>query len=369
MRRTLYMNLLERLVVGGNVNATEELWDEAWTWANEQSDRPLEAWLLFAGSRLDYRRQDLYRARDRGNDALKMFSALSDTLKQAEIRCHLSNIELADGKPSAALEHVDAAVALAAVPPIVAHSEFIKGTVARRDKKLPIAMEHFKKAYETSRNAGIGPLALEAGLALGETLLVNRLHEQAAQVLSDVARIAAGMKNIGRERSAAALLAQALAGLKRWEEALKFASRSLDLSRELKIKRMESVDLYNMGFFNLMMGNDQEAVSLFKESRTGADSQDAGFQKELLFNMGMAMARTGDELGAQEAYQAAIGPANAAQDWRKVMGANEWLAEQQIKEGDNSAARALLNAAVQAAESGDLREERKGLRRKLEALA
>ena len=85
--------------------------------------------------------------------------------------------------------------------------------------------------------------------------------------------------------------------------------------------------------------------------------------------MGMALARTGDDLGAQEAYQAAIAPANAAQDWRKVMGANEWRAEQQIKEGDNSAAKVLLKAAVQAAESGNLREEKKGLRRKLEALA
>ena len=124
-----------------------------------------------------------------------------------------------------------------------------------------------------------------------------------------------------------------------------------------------------MGFFNLMMGKDQEAVSLFKESRTGADTKNMGFQKELLFSMGMAMARMGDDLGAQEAYQAAIAPANAAQDWRKVMGANEWLAEQQIKEGDKTAARVLLNKAVEAADSGDLRDAQKGLRRKLEALA
>ena len=124
-----------------------------------------------------------------------------------------------------------------------------------------------------------------------------------------------------------------------------------------------------MGFFNLMLGNDTEAVSLFKESRTSSDSQDPGFQKELLFNMGVALARSGDDVGAQEAYQAALEPAKASKDWRKVMGANEWLADQQIREGDSGAARALLQAAVKAAETGDLKEERKGLRRKIEGLA
>ena len=70
-----------------------------------------------------------------------------------------------------------------------------------------------------------------------------------------------------------------------------------------------------------------------------------------------------------QAYQATIEPAKVAKDWRKVMGANEWLADHQLREGDSGAARALLQAAVKAAETGDLKEERKGLRRKLEGLA
>ena len=198
---------------------------------------------------------------------------------------------------------------------------------------------------------------------------MSRQHDAAAQVLTQVSRIAASMKNQVRERSATALLAQALAGLKRWEEALKSATRSLELTRELNFKRLESIDLYNMGFFNLMLGNDSEAVSLFRESRTGSDNRDAGFQKELLFNMGTALARSGDENGAQEACEAVLEPAKVAKDWRKVMEANSWLAEQQLRGGDTSAAKALLQNAVTAAETGDLREERKGLRRKLEGLA
>ena len=369
MRRTLYMNLLDRLVVQGNIEATEKLWNEAMAWATEQEDRPLQGWLLFAGSRLDHRRQDLYRARDRAVDALKMFTALEDKLKQGEIHCHLSNIELADGNPAAALEQVKQATEVAPIPPMQAHAEFIQGQVARRNKKLPQAIEHFKKSNEIAGKAGLGPTALEAGLALGETLLMSRQHDAAAQVLTQVSRIAASMKNQVRERSATALLAQALAGLKRWEEALKFATRSLELTRELNFKRLESIDLYNMGFFNMMLGNDSEAVSLFRESRTGADNRDAGFQKELLFNMGTALARSGDENGAQEAYEAVLEPAKVAKDWRKVMEANSWLAEQQIRGGDTSAAKALLQNAVAAADTGNLREERKGLRRKLEGLA
>ena len=48
------------------------LYNKAMEWAQSREDRPLQAWLLFAGSRLDFRRQDFYRSRDRAKDALTL---------------------------------------------------------------------------------------------------------------------------------------------------------------------------------------------------------------------------------------------------------------------------------------------------------
>ncbi|MEC8422620.1 MAG: hypothetical protein VX000_02520, partial [Myxococcota bacterium] len=165
MRRTVYMHLVDRMVKGGDVNQTEGLWNEAMQWATDGEDRAMQAWLLFAGSQLDHRRQDLYRARDRANDALKMFGALEDKLKQGEVRAHLAMIELADGNPNAALDQANQAEEIAPIPPMQAQAEFVRGHVERRNKKLPAASEHFRKANEIAGANGLGPLALDSGLA------------------------------------------------------------------------------------------------------------------------------------------------------------------------------------------------------------
>ena len=144
MRRTVYMNLVERAVGAQNPQGAESLWNEAMAWATEQEDRRLEAWLLFAGSRMDYRRQDLYRARDRADDALKLFTGLEDRLKQAEVLNHTAMIELADGNPETALERAQTAEETADVAIVKAHSEYIRGMVSRRDRTtLNKAVEHF----------------------------------------------------------------------------------------------------------------------------------------------------------------------------------------------------------------------------------
>lgn len=106
MRRTIYMNLVDRMVQSGDVEQAETLVTEAMKWANERNDRTMEAWVLFAGSRLDYRRQDLYRARDRAKDSLKMYGGLEDKLKVAEVQNHLAMVEFSDGNVNASLDHI-----------------------------------------------------------------------------------------------------------------------------------------------------------------------------------------------------------------------------------------------------------------------
>ena len=368
MRRLVYMNLLDRMVNAGDVNQTETLYNDAMAWATEHEDRPMSAWLLLAGSRLDLRRQDIYRARDRANDALKMYRGLEDKLKQAEVLIHLGMIELNDGNTNAARDKAAEAVELAAIPPIQSNAFFIRGLVAKKERHLSEAIEQFRKANELAGQANQGPLALEAGLNLGECMLMAGQHSKAADVLARVTQIAQALRSPARERAATSLLAQARASLKQFEGAIAAAKRTLELTRQLKFTRLEAIDLYNLGLFNLMQGNPTEAVSLFKQSRDKADATNGGFLKELLFNMGQAQLQIGETSSAEEALRGCIAPATTAKDWRKVAAAHQQLGAVAAARGDKDGARRLLRSALKAADQGKLKEERKAIRRQLEAL-
>lgn len=368
LRRTVFMHLLDRMIKGGDVNQADQLYNEAMKWATDKGDRAMQAWLLFEGSQLDLRRQDLYRARDRANDAVKLYRGLGDAFKVAEVEGHLAMIELNDGNTNAALDHVRTAEAAANVPPIQAQGEFVRGHIARRARKNDEAIEHFRRSNEIAGKAGIGPLALNSGLALGETLLVAGQGSKAADVLNQVVRIAQQLQAGVQERASVSLLAQAQASLGNWEAALTAGARALELTRALKFERFEPVDLYNLGFFNLMTKRPTEAVSLFRQSRQKASPQDRAFLKELLFNMGQALLEIGERTEGADALRASIGPASETRDWRKVMVANQRLAELATERGDKAAAKTLYDAAVKAADAGGFKEERKALRRKADHL-
>ncbi|MEL6341658.1 MAG: tetratricopeptide repeat protein [Myxococcota bacterium] len=368
MWRTVYMNLLDRMVAGGDVNQTEGLYNESMKWATEKEDRAMQAWLLLAGSRLDLRRKDLYRARDRANDALKLYRSLGSDLKQAEVLIHIGMIELNDGNTNAARDRASEAIEIANVPPIQSHYHFIRGLVAKRARQLNEASEQFKRANELAGQAGQGPLALEAGLNLGEVMLISGQHSKAADVLARVVQIAQALNNPTRERAATSLLGQARAALKQFEGAIQAATRTLELTRQLKFNRLEAVDIYNLGLFHLMNNSPTEAVSLFRQARQKADASNAGFMKELLFNMGSALAQIGEKSAAEETLRESLPKAQQAKDWRKVIGANQMLARFAAERGDKNGARTLLQAALKAADAGNLKEERKGIRRQLESL-
>jgi tetratricopeptide (TPR) repeat protein len=368
MRRTVYMNLVDRMVQGGEVEPTERLVSEAMAWANEKQDRPMEAWMLFAGSRLDFRRSDLYRSRDRAKDALRMYQALDDKMKVAEVQNHLAMIEYTDGNVNASLDHIRLALEAANVPPVQANAEFIRGLIAKKAKKLPEAGEHFRKSNELAGAIGLAPLALEAGFHYGESLLMSQQTTKAADVLSRVAQIAQALQNKVRERSAVALLAQAQGMLHNYEAAVNFAGRTLQLSQELKFDRFIPLDVYNLAYFNLQLGRHTEALSLFAKARERANADDAAFLRELTFHTGLAQLRIGEKSSAAASLREALGHAQKTKDLRKVMQASEQLAGLDMDRGDKAAAVRHLNEAIKAAEAANLREERKGLRRKLEEI-
>jgi len=371
MRRTVYLQLLDRMMKQGGkeVERSEGLFNQAMEWATSKEDRPMQGVLLFMGSQIDMRRQDLYRARDRANDALKVFKALEDKMKTAEVHAHLATIELNDGNINAALDQARLAEEIAPVPPMQAQAEFVRGHAARRDpKKINEAVEHFRKSNEIAGRAGLGPQALQAGLAFGETLLASRQPDKAADVLAQVQRIASQMQNAPQERAAATLLGQAQAGVGNFEAALTAGNRALELSRALKFSQFEPFDLFNVALFNLRLKRPTEAVSLFRQAREKANVTDQRFMKELQFNMGMAMVQIGQRSEGAEALRAAITPATQSRDWAKVVAANRTLSDIERVGGNMTAARRHLESAIKGAEAGGMKDLRKQLRRQLDTL-
>ena len=370
MRRTIYMNLIERMVAANQMGPAENVWNDAMARATEKEDRRLQGWLLFSGSRMDFRRQDLYRSRDRANDAMKLFVAEGETLKTAELHNHLAMIALADGKPEDALKCADEAEAAADLAVVKANAEYVRGLVAKRDRStLEVAIEHFKKSNELAGSVGQGPLALEAGMQLGESLLMAGQTKSAAEVLGRVGQIAQALQNPAKERSAAALLGQAHATLKNFEAAVQYGERALALTRDLKMTQVEPVDLYNLGFFNLMLGRSKEAVKLFQESRKGADATNPAFQKELLYNLATALMKENDVAAAEAVFKAAAGAAEASSDLRKLASAHQQLGLIAGKRGDTEVARHELNAALAAASQGNLTEAKAAIEKQIANLS
>jgi hypothetical protein len=118
-----------------------------------------------------------------------------------------------------------------------------------------------------------------------------------------------------------------------------------------------------------MLGRPIEALSHFQEARsTGNGGANPAFMKELLFNMGTAQIQTGDKEVGAENLRPALEPATSTKDWRKVVGVNTQLASLEEANGNAEAAEPLLHLAPQAADTGDLKDERKGIRKKLKSL-
>lgn len=377
LRRTIYMNLLDKMVGGGNLQVADRIHGEISEWAKQNSDEEMAAWLAFAGSRLDARRQDVFRARDRANEALELYKKLEDRPHQAEVHNHLAQIELTDGNPNAAMEQVNKAIELGkvegpdgqvgVVPQVYATAEHIRGLVLRRAGRPVDAAEHFKTANEVAGQAGIGPIALDSGLAYGEALLASGNVNEARDVLERVLNIARALRNPARERNAAELLAQAEGALRNYDAALPLAQRVLELTTALKFEQALPIDLYNLGFFHFVTKKPSEALTFFKqsESRIGGLGNSHPVVKELHYFKGLAHMQVGQLDAAKQSLTRGLKPAQEAKDWRKMCSALENLATIEVQQGNSDQAKKHLNEAINYAKQANLREESKNLRKKL----
>lgn len=380
LRRTVYMNLLDRMIGGGPVDPAERVHNEATAWSTKNEDREMTAWLLFAGSRLDARRQDFYRARDRAQDALKLYLAMNNKPRAAEIQNHIAGIELQDGNPNAALAAVDKALELAVtetengekvVPPnVFANGEQIRGLVARRANRPSEAAEHFRRANEAAGTTGLAQLALDSGLSYGEALLAGGKTQEARDALRRVVDIAIQLQNGARERNARELLAQAEAALQNYEASVKHAERVLELTKALKFERALPVDLYNLGFFYYASGKPSEALTFFKQAQSGiAALGDHPVVKELWYWQGLAFLRTNQPAEARESLRKALRPLQQAKDMTKMVSAMDRLASIEQAAGNGQVARKLLADAYKFAAKANLKKEAKELKKRIKAIA
>lgn len=379
LRRTCFMSLLDRMVQGGQVAAAEKVHTEATEWATEKEDRDLQAWLLFNGSKLDARRQDYFRARDRANDALTLYAALEAKVRQAEVHNHLATIELQDGNPNAALEQIEKAVELgtvdndgtpAVLPAVLAHAEFVRGVVARRTNNTDEAIVHFKRANEIAGNTGLAPLALDAGLALGEALFSTRQIDRAHEVLGRVVQLTRQLKNLPRERAASELLAQAEGAKRNFPAALQLASRVLQLSQQLKFEQALAVDLYNVGFFTFATNKPTEALPFFRQSGERLKgTPNHPLVKELRYYEGLANLQAGNLDAAKASLADGLGAMQAAKDWNKLVESLNHLATIEERGGNAVGAKQHLATAMDVAKQANLKEARKNLKKRLETMA
>lgn len=379
LKRTVYMNFLERLATGGNIAAAEKVHGDITEWATQQDDKELTAWLLYTGSRIDARRQDLFRARDRARDALKIYEGLENRAKIAEVHNHLAGIEMQDGNPQAALDAVEKAIEFgtqetedgknAVLPGVLATAEQIRGLVARRANKLDEAAKHFQLANQVAGQTGLAAIALDSGLSYGEALLAGRKVEPARNALRRVLQIAQQLRNPVRERQASELLAQAEGALGNFADALPLAARTVQLSQSLKYDHLLPIDLYNLGFFHLMTDKPSEAVSFFQQSEQRISALGKHpVVKELHYFKGIAHLRTGDLDQAKQSLRTGLRPIQEAKDWRKMCSALDNLAGIEERQGNNEVAKKLLADAMGFAKQAGLKEERKALKKRLERL-
>lgn len=379
LRRTVYMNLLDRLIVNGAVETVERVHTEATEWAAKTEDREMTAWLLLAGSRLDARRQDFYRARDRAQDALRLYTAMENKNRAAEVQNHLASVELQDGNPNAALAAVDEALALAIVegengekvvpPNVFATAEQIRGLVARRSGQIDDAIGHFQKANEAAGTTGLAQLALDSGLSYSEALLATGRTKEGRDALSRVVDIAAQLQNPVRERNARELLAQAEGSLQNFDAAVQHATRVLDLTRNLKFERALPVDLYNVGFFLYASGKPSEAITYFRQAQQGVGALgEHPVVKELWYWQAMAYMRTNQPAEARDSFRKALRPLQKANDTGKMISAMDRLASIEHQQGNTKVAQKLLADAVRFALKGQMKKEARDLKKKLRAI-
>jgi tetratricopeptide (TPR) repeat protein len=185
-----------------------------------------------------------------------------------------------------------------------------------------------------------------------------------------MAQITANLRDAGQEHAAVELLAQACGAQRKFDDAVRYASRALELARALKYDQVVTIDMFNLGRFHLMNNKPTEALALFKQVAPALTQQpNTPLGREFQYFYGVSLLRSGNLDDAKNALRAVLGPAQAAKDWAKLISALEHLATIEEQRGNKPVAKKLLADAIAFAKQADLQELRKQLKRRLDDMA
>jgi tetratricopeptide (TPR) repeat protein len=127
----------------------------------------------------------------------------------------------------------------------------------------------------------------------------------------------------------------------------------------LKDRRALPTDLYNVGFFQLMLKRPSEAVALLKQARQLADQQNRAFVREVMFHLGQAQLQIGERSAAEASLSEALQTAQETRDAVKALTIYQQLGRLAEDRKDLPRAEKLYNNALNVAKQMKNKEAQK----------
>lgn len=365
----LHLTLFEKLVSTGPVEPLMVLLNDVEKWATDHKDEDVLPWVALYKARVFHRVGNLPEAQANAEKAQKAFARAENAVKEADALNVLGLVALAKGELGVANDHATRAIAKTNFPPIRVQSTFIKGLVFKGRGELQEAVNNLKEALDMSGRMGQLPLHLDAGLNIGECLLMAGKPDEAVTLINQLLDVTRQTNQKARERAALSLLSKAEASLRDLQKATDYASQALKISRELKIRPFEAADLLDLGIFSFVRGNlDESAVYLREAEKIARELKDGRLMKEIMFHHGMVFTGLKDYARAQKAYADALDLARKSKDERREANILFNVGGLYLHQGEFARAKTYLDQATPLIEKFGSPDEQKALKRAHEQL-
>ncbi|MCK6526080.1 hypothetical protein L6R50_00450 [Myxococcota bacterium] len=343
----------------------EDFVSRAERYADRAGDGAARDFARLLRSRLALRRGDLPGSRQHAEAALAGAEARRDAVRQAEALNQLAILSLHARDLEAARKAVDLAGKASNIPPVRAHTLFVKGLLQKADRKVGGAADSFRQAADLALQTGNLALVLEATVNAGEALLISGRPKEAARALRQARQMTRGSRSPRRDRGILQLLSQAEAAAGNPAEALDLAQEALQLTRDLGLKQQEQIDLYHCGLFSLAAGREEADSYLKEAARVARENKDRAILKEVLFNHGQLLHSRGDDPQAIAALEEALGLCRELNDRWKANRSQLVLGMAHERAGQRDQALVRYREALAGLEGPTAADEKKRLEQKV----
>ena len=363
--RLLHAEPAEKAVTGARPEVAEEMLGRLDRWIESGEDPSLANYTALLRSRLALRGQRLDEAITHAENALAGFREERDSVRAGETLNHLALLSLHRRDPAKARDYVGQATRESNIPPVKAYSLFIRGLLAKGQRKLSSAAESFGEAARLAGEAGNPVLGIEARINQGEALVLLGRSQSARAPLRHARDAAAALRALHLARAATALLSQAEAAAGDPAAAFELAQDTLDLTRQTGMEHLLAADLYHCGLFAVTAGKGQQALPFFLEARERSDEAEHGLRKEIEFHLGQMYLVAGELDQADEALASSLDHARLAGDRSREGRVLQTQGMVQEKRGAREAATDLYRQAIDRLDGPAHKKDRSAIRQHL----